>query len=146
MNYMIEAINEAKKAYEKDEIPIGAVIVMNKKIIAKSHNMCECQNNPTMHAEINAINKACEVLNTKFLDECEMYVTVEPCPMCAGAIALSRIKRVFIGCDEPKTGALGSITDISKLLPYKAEIYHGFCEDECKELMKKFFLNKRSGL
>lgn len=143
MNFMNEALFEAQKAFDQNEIPIGAVIVHNGKIIAKAHNMCEKYNNPLMHAEIVCLMNAYEKHNTKMLDECEMYVTVEPCPMCAGAILNSRIKRLYIGCPEPKSGAFGSVINISEFSVHKCEVYFGFSEDESKNLMKNFFKNKR---
>ena len=141
--FMLEALNEAKKAFRKNEVPIGAVIVRDNIIIAKSHNLCEFEKNSTKHAEINAIDIACKKLNSKTLDDCEIYVTAEPCPMCAGAISHTRIKRVYIGCQEPKTGAFGTKINICDIMPHKCEIYFGFCEDESKELLRKFFEVKR---
>ncbi|MBQ4527877.1 MAG: nucleoside deaminase [Clostridia bacterium] len=143
MNYMKEALREAGSALSKNEIPIGAVIVKNGEIISRSHNMCEEKKNPLLHAEINAISDACRILNSKYLDDCELYVTVEPCPMCATAIGLAKIKRIYVGCEEPKTGALGSVINIEDHMPWHNEVYFGFCEDECKGLIKSFFKDKR---
>ncbi len=143
MNFMNEALIEAKKAFDEEEIPVGAVIVKNNKIIARDHNRCESKSDSTLHAEMNVIKKVIKDFGEKVLDGCELYVTVEPCPMCAGAIINSRIKRVYIGCAQPKTGSLGSVCDLSTLFPHKPEIYFGFCEDECKDLMQKFFEIKR---
>ena len=106
--FMKEALKEAKKAYEKDEIPVGAVIVKDNKIIARAHNLKESKNNSICHAEILAIQKACKKLNSWRLLDCEMYVTLEPCSMCAGALINSRIKKVYIGTADEKTGACGS--------------------------------------
>lgn len=142
-DYMKEALVQARKAFSEGEVPIGAVIVRNGEIISSSHNLCQTKKDSTMHAEMNAIKEAMEKLNQKVLDECDLYVTVEPCPMCAGAIGLSRIKRVYIGCEEPKTGSFGSVININDKMPWKTEVYIGFHEDECKEIMKVFFENKR---
>ncbi len=140
---MYSAIAEAKKAFEKDEVPVGAVIVKNNEIISASHNLCQEKCDCTSHAEINAIKEAQKKLGKKVLDECELYVTIEPCAMCTGAISNARIKRVYIGCEEPKTGCMGSVENLHLMLPHKIEAYYGFCEDECKTLMKKFFESKR---
>ncbi len=143
LKFMHNAISEAKKAFEKDEVPVGAIIVKNGDIVAASHNLCEENCDCTCHAEINAIKSAQKKLKKKTLEECEMYVTVEPCAMCAGAIVNARIKRVFIGCQEPKTGCMGSVASLHFKLPHKVETYYGFCEDECRVLMKNFFETKR---
>ena len=144
MIFMEEAIKEAELANSKDEIPVGCVIVKNGVIVARTHNTCEETKNPLHHAEINAINLACQKLNTKFLNECEMYVTLEPCAMCAGAIINTRIKRLYIGAAEPKTGCCGSAVNLfDGSLAVHTEIYLGIMEDKCRELMKNFFKNKR---
>ena len=142
---MNEAIKMAKKAFNKNEIPIGAVISFNGEIIAKAHNTVEAKKDCTCHAEINAIKKACKKLSSKTLDGCEMYVSVEPCAMCAGAIINSRIKRLYIGCEEPKTGCCISKANLMKpgLFNHDVECYFGINEDESKSLMKSFFENKR---
>ena len=106
--FMKEAIKEAKKAYEKEEVPVGAVIVKDGKIIARAHNLKETKIDTTCHAEILAIKKASKKLNSWRLENCEMYVTLEPCSMCAGALIQSRIKKVYIGTMDYKTGACGS--------------------------------------
>ena len=143
MNYMKLALCEAQKAFDENEVPIGAVIVKDDIVIAASHNTCEKETDCTCHAEMNAIKTAMKLMGEKVLDGCEMHVTVEPCAMCAGAIANARIKRVYIGCEEPKTGCMGSVTNLPNMLPHKCEVYYGFCEDECKNIMKKFFESKR---
>lgn len=145
MEMMNHAIKMAKKAFDKGEIPIGAVITHNGEIIAAEHNRVEQNKDCTCHAEINAIKKACTKLGTKLLTGCEMYVTIEPCAMCAGAIINSRIKRLYIGASEPKTGCCGSVTNLTqeKLFNHNIEVYTGFSEDECKNLMKDFFEQKR---
>ena len=106
--FMKEALKEAKKAYDKEEIPVGAVIVKEGKIIARAHNSKEISKNAVSHAEILAIQKACKKLESWRLLDCEMYVTLEPCPMCAGAIINARISKIYIGTDDEKTGACGS--------------------------------------
>lgn len=144
MKYMDFAVKEAKIANSSDEIPVGCVIVKDGKVIASAHNTCEEEKNSTCHAEINAINIACDFLREKYLDDCEMYVTLEPCAMCAGAIINSRIKRLYIGAMEPKTGCCGSVTDLfNSELNKSTEVYIGINEDECKNLMKNFFRFKR---
>ncbi len=144
MKYMELALEEAKKAYLLDEIPVGCVIVQNGKVVAKAHNTAEKQKNAICHAEINAINEAVKNLGSKNLSDCEMYVTLEPCPMCAGAIINTRIKRLYIGAMEKKSGCFGSIIDFGTLgFNHTAETYIGICEDECKKLMTDFFKKKR---
>ena len=145
MEMMNKALEMAKKAFDECEIPIGAVITRNGEIIAKSHNTVQKNKDCTCHAEINAIKEACKYLGEKHLGDCEMYVTIEPCAMCTGAIIGSRIKRLYIGAPEPKTGCCGSAADLTKegLFNHNIEVYFGFNEDECKELMQKFFENKR---
>ena len=144
MKFMKYALEEAKISFEKDEIPVGCVIVKDGVVIAKAHNTCEEEKNPLCHAEMNAINIALKKLNQKFLDECEMYVTLEPCAMCSGAIIHSRIKRLYIGSPEPKTGCCGSTKNLfDGKLANSTEVYIGLNEDECKSLMQNFFKFKR---
>ena len=140
--YMPYAIKEAEKAAKKGEIPIGAIIVKGGEIIASCHNTVEQTGCALCHAEINAIEKASQLCG-KFLSDCEMYVTVEPCPMCTGAIINSRIKRLYIGADEPNTGACGSKTDLMVKYNANTEVYHGISETKCIELMKDFFEEMR---
>ena len=142
--FMSLAIEEAKKAQEENEIPIGAVIVKNKEVIAKAHNTVEKNKNVLYHAEMSAINEATKKLG-KFLYDCELYVTVEPCPMCMGAIIASRIKRLYIGANEPNTGSCGSKLDLTNpnYFNSKIEIYHGIMESDCEKLMNEFFKNLR---
>ncbi len=146
MKYMELALEEAKKAYDADEIPVGTVIVKNNEIIAKAHNTSETECDCTCHAEINAIREACKALGTKTLSDCELYVTIEPCAMCAGAIINARIKRLYISSPEPKTGCCGSRTDLTKsaLFNHNIEVYWGFNEDESRALMQDFFKEKRN--
>jgi len=110
--YMKEALKEAVKAYQKDEAPIGAVIVQEGRIISRGHNERETKQDATLHAEMTAIRKACKKKGTWRLNDCDMYVTLEPCAMCAGAIVQARVGRLFIGAADPKAGAAGSVLDI----------------------------------
>ncbi len=143
--YMKQALKEAKKAYEKDEVPVGCVIVLNNKIIARGHNLREKKNNALAHAEIIAINKACKKLNNWRLVNASIYVTVEPCPMCAGAIFQSRIQRVIFGTKDEKYGGFGGAFDLNdvKTLNHYPETISGVLEEESKDLMKSFFKQKR---
>src|ERR1700684_2191641 len=111
--FMKEALRQAQKAAQEDEVPVGAVIVFNKKIIARSHNQIELLKDPTAHAEMIAITQATNYLSSKWLQECSLYVTIEPCSMCAGALVLARIARVCFGAQDPKTGACGSVINIA---------------------------------
>lgn len=142
--FMIEALKEAKKAYEKQEVPVGAVIVKNGKIIARAHNLKETKNIVTAHAEILAIEKASKKLNSWRLIDCDMYVTLEPCTMCMGAIILARIKNLYIGALDPKTGACGSFVDLSELkYNHTVNIFKGILQDKCEYIIKDFFKNLR---
>lgn len=145
MKMMNEALILAKKAFKDDEIPVGAVITLNGEIIARAHNSVEKDKDCTCHAEINAIKAACKALGRKTLDGCEMYVSLEPCAMCAGAIINARIKRLYVGALEPKTGCCTSKADLMKagLFNHDVETYYGIGEEESKDLMKSFFENKR---
>ena len=138
---MKEALKEAKKAYKKEEVPVGAVIVKNGKIIARAHNIKETKKNAIGHAEILAIQKACKKLNAWRLLDCEMYVTLEPCSMCAGALINSRIKKIYIGTDDLKTGACGSVLNLLEDYPFnhKIEIKKYILKEECENLLKDFF-------
>ena len=144
--YLKEALKEAKKAYIKDEVPVGCVIVYEKKIVSRSHNLRETKKNVLCHAEILAINKACKKLNQKFLDGCTLYVTLEPCLMCSGAIMQSRIKRVVYGAKEPKFGCLGSLGNVFEdyKFNHQVEVVSGVLEDESSKIMKDFFKEKRN--
>ena len=134
------AINEAKKAAAENEVPVGAVIVKDEKVIAFGRNRRETENNALCHAEIEAINSACKILGSWRLTDCDLYVTLEPCPMCAGAIINARIRRVYYGAFDDKAGSFGSAADFNRL-PYnhKPEIYAGIMEDECQSLLTEFF-------
>ena len=138
---MKEAIKEALKAYEKEEVPVGAIIVKDGKIIARAHNIKETKKNAVGHAEILAIQKACKKLNAWRLIDCEMYVTLEPCSMCAGALINSRIKKIYIGTDDLKTGACGSVLNLLEdyQFNHKVEIKKYILKEECEQILKKFF-------
>ena len=138
---MKEALKEAKKAYKKEEVPVGAVIVKDGEIIARAHNIKETKKNAVCHAEILAIQKACKKLEAWRLLDCEMYVTLEPCSMCAGALINSRIKKIYIGTDDQKTGACGSILNLLEDYPFnhKIEIQKYILKEECEDLLKDFF-------
>lgn len=143
--YMAEAIKEAKKALTKNEVPVGAVIVRNGEIISRAHNLRETKQQAIYHAELAAIQKACEKLGRWRLDDCDLYVTLEPCPMCAGAIINARIGRVYFGAYDPKGGACGSVVDLFRkgTFNHSPELYAGIMEDDCEELLKRFFKNLR---
>ncbi len=143
--YMKQALKEAKKAYKKLEVPVGAVIVKEGKIIARAHNQKETKTDTTKHAEILAIQKASKKLESWRLIDCEMYVTLEPCSMCAGAIINSRIKKVYIGAMDEKTGAVGSVLNLFEdyTFNHKVEAETGVMEKECQEHLKKFFKELR---
>lgn len=144
--YMIEALKEAKKAYKKLEVPVGALIVKDGEIIARAHNLKETKNDTTNHAEILAIQRASKKLNSWRLEDCEMYVTLEPCTMCAGAMINSRIKKVYIGTRDPKTGACGSILNIFSdyKFNHKVEYEIGIMQKECEQILKDFFKELRN--
>jgi len=143
--YMSEALKEAGKAASADDVPVGAVIVHKGRIIARAHNQIKLLKDPTAHAEMIAITQAAAYLENERLPEATLYVTIEPCMMCAGALILARMKRVCFGAADPKTGALGSVFDVnSKKLNHKITITKGVMEDECAFLMKEFFKKKRA--
>ena len=139
--FMKQALKEAKKAYEKLEVPVGAVIVKNGKIIARAHNQKETKYDTTKHAEILAIQKASKKLESWRLLDCEMYITLEPCSMCAGAIINSRIKKVYIGALDEKTGAAGSVLNLFEdyKFNHKVEVEKGVMQEECENILKDFF-------
>ena len=144
-HFMKKAIEEAKKAYNKLEIPIGAIIVRDGKIIARGFNTKEEKKDATKHAEIIAIQKANKKLNRWRLNDCEMYVTLEPCPMCAGAIIQARIKKVYIGATDEKTGACGSVLNLFTDYKFNHQVEYeiGVLKEESEELLKNFFKNLR---
>ena len=138
--FMKEALKEAHKAYNKDEVPIGAVIVHNNRIIARSHNLTEMLNDVTAHAEMQAFTSAANTIGGKYLIDCTLYVTIEPCPMCAGAAYWSQISRVVYGASDEKRGYS---TIKTPLLHPKTKVLAGVLELECANLMKLFFKKKR---
>ena len=138
--FMNQALSEAKLAFDKDEIPIGAVVVSNQRIIARAHNLTETLNDVTAHAEMQAITAAANVLGGKYLDECTLYVTIEPCPMCAGALGWAQLQRVVYGASDQKRGYTHFST---KVLHPKTEVLSGILADEAAELMKSFFEKRR---
>ncbi len=143
--YMKEALKEAKKAYKKDEVPVGAIIVKNGEIIARAHNQKETKCDTTKHAEMLAIQKASKKIGAWRLENCEMYVTLEPCAMCAGAIINSRIKKVIIGTTDPKTGVCGSVLNLFEdyKFNHKVEYEIGIMQKECEKILKDFFKTLR---
>lgn len=138
---MYAALVEAEKAFEENEVPVGAVIVYNNRIIGRGYNQCERLKDSTAHAEMIAITSSSNHLQNFRLNECELYVTVEPCIMCAGALMLSRIKKIYFGCFDNKFGACGSLYNLplENKYKHKIEIYSGLLETECKKLLKDFF-------
>ena len=140
---MQEALKQAQKAFDKGEVPIGAVIVFQRQIIAATHNLCLSLNNATAHAEVLAIHQALQYLGQPYLLNCEVYVTLEPCSQCAGALALSRIKRVYFGAYDPKGGGVEHGARIFKYSLYKPEIIGGVYEEQSRRLLKSFFYTKR---
>ena len=143
--FMKEALKEAQKAYNKLEVPVGCVIVKDDKIIARGHNLKEIKNDTTMHAELIAIRKASKKLESWRLNDCEMYVTLEPCSMCAGAIINARIKKVYIGTLDEKTGAVGSVLNLFKDYTFNhvVDVEQGILQEECQQILKKFFKELR---
>jgi len=143
--YMKEAFKQAQKAFDKDEVPVGCVVVHKGRIIAHAHNQIETLKDPTAHAEMIAITQAAACLGSKWLQECDLYVTIEPCLMCAGALVLARIKRLIFGAKDPKTGAFGSAYDIlrSKKLNHKFKLVSGILEEDCSFIISEFFKKKR---
>lgn len=143
--YMGKAIEEAKIAAAVGEIPVGAVVIYQKKAIARAYNLRETLPCATAHAELLAIEKACRALGRWRLTGCTLYVTVEPCPMCAGAIVNSRLDRVVYGCDDPKGGAVRSLFQIvdNPALNHRVEVTAGIRDDECAAIMRDFFRSRR---
>lgn len=142
--FMKEALKEAKKAFLIDEVPVGCVITKDNKVIAKGYNKRESKKNCLLHAEIIAINKACKKLNSWRLDDCDIYVTLEPCPMCSGAIIQSRIKGLFYGASDFKTGACGGVFNMFDYkFNHEVIVEKGIMLEECSNLIKDFFKNLR---
>ncbi len=143
---MSEALKEARRAFDEDEVPVGAVVVYKGKVIARGYNQVERLKDPTAHAEMLALTAATNYLGSKWLSEASIYVTIEPCSMCAGALVLSRIKNLYFGAKDPKTGACGSVVNIvsNKKLNHRIKIKSGILEKECSLLLKEFFKKKRN--
>lgn len=143
--YMELALKEAEKAYQKDEVPVGCVIVKDGVVIASAHNLKETSQVVIDHAELLAIKKACKKLSSWRLDGCQLYVTLEPCPMCAGAIIQSRIQRVIYGTQDPKGGCFGSLINFDEIKGFNhyPMITSEICKHSCQKILKEFFKNKR---
>ncbi len=143
--WMQHALKEAEKAYDADELPVGAVIVFENRIIAKAHNQVETLRDPTAHAEIMAVTSAASYLSSKVLLGCSLYVTLEPCAMCAGAIVLSKIDNLYFGAFDNKSGACGSVMNItgSKSLNHNPNVTGGILDSECASILKSFFEVRR---
>ena len=142
--FMREALNEAQKAYKKGEVPVGAIVVCENEIVSVAFNTRETDKNALCHAELKAIDLACKKLGGWRLHKCDLYVTLEPCPMCAGAIVNSRIKRVIFGASDSKAGAFGCVFDMNGFeLNHKPEIIQGILVDECSAILSDFFTELR---
>lgn len=145
--FMRKAFALAEQAYDEQEVPVGAVIVKDNRIIGRGYNQMERLNDPTAHAEILAISAACSTIGSKYLEECTIYVTLEPCPMCAGALVWSRIDRIVFGAPDAKAGACGSLFNLAfnKRLNHQIEIIQGVIEQDCEWILKQFFREQRPG-
>ncbi len=143
--YMSEALKEAARAFDKDEVPVGAIVVHNGRIIGRAHNQIKLLKDPTAHAEMIAITQAAAHLKNERLPGCSVYVTIEPCAMCAGAMVLGRIKRLVYGAPDPKTGACGSVLNITdnNKLNHRIKTEKGILASESSSLLKEFFKKKR---
>jgi tRNA(adenine34) deaminase len=140
--YMMQALKEARKAFDDEEIPVGAVVVLNDKIIARGHNMTERLNDPTAHGEMIALTSAFNLLGAKYLPEASLYVTIEPCLMCAGALYWSKIGKVIFGSDDEKNG-YKRIAGTNWPFHPKTELVRGVLKEDCSKLIKDFFKNRR---
>ena len=142
---MKQALAEAQKAFDEEEVPVGAVIVYNGQIIARAHNQIKMLKDPTAHAEMIAITQAASFLKNERLNECDLYVTIEPCSMCVGASILARLRSIIYGAEDSKTGACGSAIDLAKpgLFNHYLEVTRGILESECRTIIQEFFLGKR---
>ncbi len=146
IDFMKEAFKEAVLAYHKNEVPIGSIIIYDNKIIGRGHNLRMSKKNSLYHGEIIAINEACEYMGDWRLEDCTIYVTVEPCPMCSGAILQSRIKKVVFGTFNSKAGCCGSVLNMmnNDNFNHKVEIVSGVMEEECRHIMQDFFKKFRN--
>ncbi len=142
---MARAFMLAEQAYENDEIPVGAVVVYNDQIIGKGYNQVEMLSDPTAHAEMLAISAACETISEKYLSECTLYVTLEPCPMCAGAAVWSKLGTLVFGAQDARSGGCGSVFNIAsnEKLNHQIQVIQGIMESESEYLLKEFFKQKR---
>jgi tRNA(adenine34) deaminase len=143
--FMREALKEAQRAFQEDEVPVGAVVVHEGHVIARGRNQIERLKDPTAHAEMLALTSATHFLGTKWLNAASLYVTIEPCSMCAGALVLARVRNLYFGAKDPKTGACGSVVNIvnSKKLNHRVKTQGGILSEECGKLLKEFFGKKR---
>jgi len=143
--YMHTALSLARKAFDEEEVPVGAVIVYKGQIIARAHNQIKTLKDPTAHAEMIAITQAAAYLENERLNECDLYATIEPCAMCVGAAVLARMRTIVYGANEAKTGACGSQINLAKpgLFNHTIEVVSGILEPECRTIIQEFFLNKR---
>ena len=139
------ALAQARQAYAKGEVPVGAVIVVQDKVIAAAHNLRETSNDPTAHAEMLALRQASQISGRWRLSDARLYVTIEPCPMCAGAIMLSRLGTLVYGADDPKWGAVHTLFEVINhpKLNHKLEVISGVLADECREIIQDFFTDRR---
>lgn len=144
-HYMEQALKEAEKAFELDEVPIGAVVVKGSIIIGRGFNLRESEKDPTLHAEIVAIRQAAKHLNSWRLTNCDLYVTIEPCPMCSGAILQARVTRLIYGARDPKAGCVDSLYQLlsDPRFNHNTEVVEGILQEQCSDLMKEFFRGKR---
>jgi tRNA(adenine34) deaminase len=144
--FMQHAFYEAEKAMIAGEVPVGAVIVHNRTIIGRGHNQVETLNDPTAHAEMIAITAACQTLKSKYLTGCSLYVTLEPCPMCSGALIWSKIQMVVFGASDEKCGSCGTVMNIAqnKSMNHRIEVVQGIMETDCAEILRHFFKKRRS--
>lgn len=144
-DFMIRALEEARKAYSQDEVPVGAVVAVGGKIVSYGRNRMEELNDPAAHAELEAMKKALELREGKWLDNADLYSTLEPCPMCAAAAVLYRVKRIVFGASDTKWGACGTVYNIAQdgKLNHRIEVIGGIMEDECGKILRDFFDRKR---
>ena len=143
--YLRQALEEARKSFRAGEVPVGAVVVSDGEILSHAHNETISSQDPTAHAEIVAIRRACLMRNNHRLPDCDLYVTLEPCPMCAGALVLARIDRLVYGCDDPKAGAIKSLYNIvqDERLNHRLEVTSGVLQEQCREQLQEFFTKRR---
>jgi len=143
--FMAEALREARRAADNGDVPVGCVVVMDGEVIARGHNQVELLKDPTAHAEMIAITSACERLGSKWLIDATVYVTIEPCSMCSGALVLARVKNLVYGAADPKTGACGSVFNIihNKQLNHRVNVIRGVLEEQCAFTVSAFFKKRR---